>query len=492
MASAAPATAGEAARVASLLDGRIRAVELRLDGFLEPPDLPALRSLFPSVTLLATVRSRREGGRFDGSAASARTLLAAALDAGFDLVDVEAALDGGERLLGLPAGRCVASFHDPAGVPADVEARAALLSATGARFAKLVATPQSAVEALALLDLQRRRADGRLSVLGMGERGLLARALAPWLGAALSFGSLDPAAPTAPGQLAALDLLETYAVGRPRVATGSCLLAGGRVSHSFSPALHDGWLETNGIPLLYLPVALASFGEWDAVVAALDRWGLPVRGASVTIPWKGDAARRFPCPGEEAVNTLVRSGPGFVSANTDRTALLEAIPAASPGDRALLLGAGGMAVTAASVLAARAYRLEVAARRPEVSRLLARRLGGEAAELAGVDGRSGATGRPYRVVVNATPLGLDANDPLPCAPGLLGPGVLVVDAPYRPGGTLLVREARARGAEAVDGFSLLAAQAASQAALFTGRPASASDLTACLPERLRTPFEVTA
>jgi len=96
--------------------------------------------------------------------------------------------------------------------------------------------------------------------------------------------------------------------------------------------------------------------------------------------------------------------------------------------------------------------------------------------------------RPPDVLVNATPLGLDEGDPLPCDASLLRPGLLVVDAPYRAGGTALAREARAAGATVFDGFALLLAQAAGQAALFTGRATAPSDLLSALPERFRSLF----
>jgi shikimate dehydrogenase len=100
-----------------------------------------------------------------------------------------------------------------------------------------------------------------------------------------------------------------------------------------------------------------------------------------------------------------------------------------------------------------------------------------------------SAGLAYGVVVNATPLGLDEADPLPCEGALLGPGVLAVDSPYRRGGTAFSREALRRGARLVDGFTLLLAQAASQSALFTGREASAATLAARLPSRLSSLFE---
>ena len=66
--------------------------------------------------------------------------------------------------------------------------------------------------------------------------------------------------------------------------------------------------------------------------------------------------------------------------------------------------------------------------------------------------------------------------------------MLVIDAPYRPGGTELVRAARAAGARVVDGRTLLVLQAAGQAALFTGKRTTPRDLLARLPMRARQAF----
>jgi shikimate 5-dehydrogenase len=83
---------------------------------------------------------------------------------------------------------------------------------------------------------------------------------------------------------------------------------------------------------------------------------------------------------------------------------------------------------------------------------------------------------------------LKPGDPLPCPEDLLGPGLLVLDAPYQPGGTALAHAARKAGAEVMDGYTLLLAQAAGQAELFTRRPTSALDLLNKLPLRLQSFF----
>ena len=472
----------EAAR---LVDGRIPAVELRLDALREAPDLPALRESFPGRTLLATIRSCAEGGRFDGTPAEAAALLGAALDAGFDLVDVEFAR-AGERLLGLPKERVVVSAHDVAGVADDLEQQAARMEKTGARYVKVVSTARGLGDALRLLSLQASREKGRLAVFGMGEAGLATRVLSPYLGAALSFGAALPGEATAPGQLLAADLLDIYAVGRSRSVEALFALLGSRVSHSFSPAIHNAAFEALGLPALYVPVALVSLGEeLSRLREALEDFGLPLRGASVTIPFKEEAAALAGCASGGVRNTLLFGEEGGVlGANTDRDALLGAIPEALESGTALVLGAGGMARAAVEALRDRGWAVDVVARNPARAAALAADCGARAVA------NPAASGLPYGVVVNATPLGLDAADPLPCDAELLSPGVLALDAPYCPGGTAFSREARRRGARLVDGFALLLSQAAGQSALFTGRPADAASLASRLPARIRSLFEV--
>ncbi len=470
---------------ACLVDGRIPAVELRFDVLREAPDLQALREAFRGRNLLATLRSRSEGGRFDGTDAEAAALLGAALDAGFDLVDAEFAL-AGAGLLGLPKERVVVSAHDVAGVPDDLEERATRMEGTGARYVKVVATARGLDDALRLLRLQAACERGRVAVFGMGEAGLVTRVLSPFLGGALSFGAALPGEATAPGQLLAADLLDVYAVGRARRVASLFALLGGRVSHSFSPAIHNAAFEALGMEALYVPVALGSLlGELPRLREALEDFGLPLHGASVTIPFKEEAAAFAGVAAGGVRNTLLFDEDGSMSgANTDREALLGAIPATPEAGAALVLGAGGMARAAVEALRERGWSVDVVARNPARAAALAAACGARA-----VPNPVGSS-LPYGTVVNATPLGLDEADPLPCDPVLLGPGVLALDAPYRRGGTAFSREALRRGATLVDGFALLLSQAAGQSAFFTGRATDAATLAARLPARIRSLFEV--
>ncbi len=484
VASFVPASVREAVEASSSVPAGAGIVEVRMDRFGEAPDLRAIRRAFGGVALMATARSVAEGGAFSGGAEERRRLLGGAVDAGFDWVDVE--FRSGLALLSdVPPERTVLSFHDVSGIPADLAGLLSAMEATRAAHVKIVATARESGDALKLLGLQQGSRSGRLSCFGMGEAGIATRALAPYLGARLAFGALRAGESTAPGQLPAADLHDVYGVSRPRRVESLFAIFGGVVSHSLSPAIHNACFEAYGLPALYVPFALRSLREeFRPLVAALDGLGLPLRGASVTVPFKEEAARETTPAGTGAVNTLLREGGAFSSANTDRIAIASFLPPPPPGGRALVLGAGGTARAALEALRSTGWATEVFSRTAARARVLAAETGAACLDALDPSAR-------HDVVFNATPLGMREGDPLPCPEGMLGPGVLLIDAPYRPGGTELARTARRAGAAVRDGFDLLLAQAALQVALFTGRRTTVDELRSRLPERIRRPFEVT-
>ncbi|MGZ6971570.1 MAG: shikimate dehydrogenase family protein, partial [Thermoanaerobaculia bacterium] len=255
--------------------------------------------------------------------------------------------------------------------------------------------------------------------------------------------------------------------------------------------------EALGIDALYVPFAMRMLGrEIEPLHASLDALGLPLIGMSVTIPFKEEAALLSGAAenGERAVNTLFRTSPPgqplrLRAANTDRLAFEAAIEDASKeregghSRTALVFGAGGTARVAMDVLRKRGWEVFVSNRTGKRGEDLARETGAHA-----LSKKSEAAWPDASMIVNATPLGLKATDPLPCEQSLLRPGMLVIDAPYRAGGTELVKAARAAGARAVGGQTLLLIQAAGQATLFTGRETSPEDLLSRLPTRFRSLF----
>lgn len=252
---------------------------------------------------------------------------------------------------------------------------------------------------------------------------------------------------------------------------------GSPVAHSRSPAMHGAALAELGLN-----------GSWsyEAIeVSAEELPGLLERlpwdgfvGVNVTIPHKSAAlALADECsPAAAAIgaaNTLSFGPDGIRAENTDAPGLLAALPAAPAGRRALVLGAGGAGRAAVWALLSAGAEVTVWNRTAERAARVASELGARALE-------PGASPAPeeYEILVNTTSVGLGTLDPPAKSPAtfkLLGFGadqltdrLVVVDLAYGEAETELVKVARERGAEAIDGLEVLVRQGAESLRIWTG------------------------
>lgn len=137
------------------------------------------------------------------------------------------------------------------------------------------------------------------------------------------------------------------------------------------------------------------------------------------------------------------------------------------GKRVLMLGAGGGAAAIAASLVSSTSQASLGAPQevaffdptPGKAQALADRLS-EAAEAAqcrviAVDSND-ATG--FDVILNATPLGLQASDPMPFAINTMAPSAALVDILMKNQPTPIVRAARSRGLVAHPGFEMMIQQ----------------------------------
>jgi len=125
----------------------------------------------------------------------------------------------------------------------------------------------------------------------------------------------------------------------------------------------------------------------------------------------------------------------------------------------LLVGVGGGGVAIAASLAERGVA-RLALYDPDAARCVA-----AAAMLKGawpalvVDIAESADPAGFDCVINASPLGLKADDPLPFDPARLDAGAAVVDILMKNQPTPLLRACHARGVKAHPGFEMLIQQA---------------------------------
>lgn len=274
---------------------------------------------FPSIDLHA-IRAATEKPLILTYRGSRVPDVRAALAAGIEYVDVEWRDD---VVVDVPE-RTVLSHHDYEGMRG-VDAIMRAMRARGCAFTKLAATPHTFAENEQLLALLPG------TVIGMGERGLYSRILAPFKGSELAFVAATAVA--APGQLTLERAHEIYGVER---AERVFAVAGNPAGHSLSPVIHNRLFREKGVPAAY---TIASFETFDEIRDAFLR-GEPC-GLSVTTPFKEDAFRVRAETGENArraraANTLVNIGGTIISDNTD----VDGFAALIAGERAAVLGRG--------------------------------------------------------------------------------------------------------------------------------------------------------
>ncbi len=257
---------------------------------------------------------------------------------------------------------------------------------------------------------------------------------------------------------------------RVRASTRLLAVVGDPIAHSLSPRMQNAALAALGADAVY--VALRTCPDTLELVV---RGVLAAGGAlNVTVPHKRAVVPLLDEPSAlvrrtGACNTVWGGLRGITGDNTDVAGIraeAEALVAGRAVGRVLLLGTGGSA-RAEAVAVADAWPLaqvEVLSRGARRAEEFTR----WAAE-AGV-AMHAPDEAPVDLVVNATPLGLSGSDPMPVDVSVLHRrrAGAVLDLVYRPGGTALVRAARAEGIAAVDGRGVLVAQGAASLALFLG------------------------
>ncbi len=239
--------------------------------------------------------------------------------------------------------------------------------------------------------------------------------------------------------------------------------------HTRSPAMHNAAFAALGIDALYLAFDVPSTALGEAVTGAR---ALGLRQLAVSIPHKervmehldevDEVARRI-----GAVNTMTRREGRWVGSNTDWIGAVRALEREQKleGIRAVVLGAGGAARAVVYGLVQQGAEVFILNRTVSRARQLSEALGG-----AGAGPLEDLSALPHNVLVNATPVGLqERRSPVPA--DAIRSGSLVMDTVYDPETTVLLEEAKARGARPISGKWMLVYQAAAQLEIWSGRQA---------------------
>ncbi|XKK37658.1 shikimate dehydrogenase [Nocardiopsis sp. ARC36] len=269
-------------------------------------------------------------------------------------------------------------------------------------------------------------------------------------------------------------------------------LIGAGIGPSLTPPMHEREAARLGRSLVYRTIDIDRLGMEPGsvgyLVEAASRLGFD--GLNITHPCKRLVLPALDGLSPEAealgaVNTVVFGAGGAVGHNTDWSgfarSLRQELPDA-PGDRVVVLGAGGAGAAVAYALLVSGVRelavVDVDGTSAEaLAARLAERFPGAVCRPAGTDGLgaalAGADG-----LVHATPTGMAHHPGIPLDPGLLRPSLWVADVVYRPVRTELLRAAQARGCRTLSGGGMAVFQASDAFGLITGLEPSPEHLHA--------------
>jgi shikimate dehydrogenase len=272
----------------------------------------------------------------------------------------------------------------------------------------------------------------------------------------------------------------------PRIRGTTSIIAhlGDPIAPVKAPMIYNPWFARHGVDAVVVPmgVAAADYARVLPAVFSLTN----IRGALITMPHKvttvamlAESSLAVRIAG--SCNAVVRradgtlagdlfDGAGFTRAARARNVTIE-------GRRALVVGTGGVgraivaALAAEGIGALRLHDVDAASAADLAARIrahyprIAIETGG--ADPAGMD-----------IVVNATPLGMRADDPLPLDASRLAPGTFVGEVVMAATKTPLLAAAAARGCTIQPGTEMLFEQIPLYLEYFGLPPATAAELRA--------------
>src|SRR6516165_3050533 len=394
-------------------------IEFRLDYLPKPllalPKLKTFVEYHPEALIVATCRRAVNGGRFRGAVAAQVDVLAKAANLGCHLVDIEvetaAQLKQSDFNRLRRSANLILSYHDFRGTK-KLEETFARMRQYPADFFKVVSTANSLYDNVTMMKFLEKYSHAH-SLVGicMGEQGIISRLLAVRAGSQFTFAAASPGEETAPGQIAARTLRETYRIDQVDAATRVYGVAGDPIAHSLSPSMLNTAFRRENVNAVYLALHAKSLD--DLIHCLRD---IPINGISVTMPYKEQILKYLdktdPLTAKiGACNTVVRSQDGkLYGFNTDVSGVVRPLEMRLrlPASKILVLGAGGAARAAVFGLKERGADVYILNRTPAPAQTLAKQARAKAIN------RTMLKKLEFDVIINATPVGMAGNrDPLP-------------------------------------------------------------------------------
>ncbi|MFN3474535.1 MAG: shikimate dehydrogenase family protein [Blastomonas sp.] len=258
-------------------------------------------------------------------------------------------------------------------------------------------------------------------------------------------------------------------VENPQVARPYAEVIGDPIAHSKSPLIHGFWLDRLGMEADYRGIHVTPEGLAEYIASRREDplW----RGCNVTIPHKLSVMEHVADPGDVrgsigAMNTIARDETGALfGTNTDAGGFYAPLGHSDfTGADVAVIGAGGAARAVLFALARMGVGTVTIHARNAMKAMGLLASFGLKGHVRGMEDPLGDVG----LLVNTSPLGMKGFDPLVVDLSPLPEGALVYDIVYAPLETELLKQARARGLDTVDGLEMLIGQAALAFEIFFG------------------------
>ena len=241
------------------------------------------------------------------------------------------------------------------------------------------------------------------------------------------------------------------------------------IEHTLSPLMHNAAFSKLGLDMCYIPFKVSPDDLPDAVRSI--RF-LNLAGVNITVPHKEHVIPLLDKVDEEAafigaVNTITNNDGTLTGYNTDGRGFMNSLAEETvsvENREVVMIGTGGAARAVSYYLSEQASKLSMF----DIDRNKADALVSDLSRIRNnvfVLDSPDDIGRPD-VLINATPLGLHTNDPLPVDADIISSDMVVCDLIYRQ--TPLLINASEKGAKTVDGSGMLLWQGVLAFELWTG------------------------
>jgi shikimate dehydrogenase len=228
------------------------------------------------------------------------------------------------------------------------------------------------------------------------------------------------------------------------------------IEHTLSPAMHNAAFEALGLDICYAAFRVEP-GNLPEAVNSVRALNMP--GVNITIPHKESVMPLLDHVNDEAafigaVNTVVNSEGSLTGYNTDGRGFMHSLSEAGisiDGKDIVVIGTGGASRAISYYLSEKASSIALY----DVDRAKKVKLANDLLKIRNniVQMKSIEDIKSPHLIINATPLGLKSDDPLPLNPDSITPEMIVCDLVYKK--TALLKEAESKGAGILDGSGML-------------------------------------